>query len=116
MEQALDAAKKYKADGGRQLAYGVCFENTKIVKFALISIWINTFQCQLQLAGMLEATTVRQKREQNIIYGQNYMVNPPKRVIELLQSCLDASLGRTQLKVSRLISNTEFKSFDYHSS
>lgn len=73
MEHALEAAKRYKADGGRQLAY-----------------------CQLQLAQMLEATAVRQQREQNIIYGQNYIVLPPQRVINLLQSCLDSSLGRSQ--------------------
>merc|ERR1712167_391060 len=49
MEKALCAAEKFKADGGRQLAY-----------------------CQLQLANMLEASKVRKLRSSNIIYGSNY--------------------------------------------
>lgn len=73
MERALEAAKRYKADGGRQLAY-----------------------CQLQLAQMLEAAKVRSLRRQNIIYGGDYFVEPPARCIELLEACLAASLGRSQ--------------------
>ena len=73
MQKALAAAEKFKADGGRQQAY-----------------------CQLQLAGMLEAAKVRKLREDNIIYGTDYRVKPPKRCVELLESCLQASLGRSQ--------------------
>lgn len=73
MEKALIAAEKFKADGGRQLAY-----------------------CQLQLANMLEASKVRKLRSSNIIYGTNYRVAPPTRCISLLEGCLEASIGRSQ--------------------
>lgn len=73
MEKALCAAEKFKADGGRQLAY-----------------------CQLQLANMLEASKVRKLRNSNIIYGSDYRVSPPKRCISLLEGCLEASIGRSQ--------------------
>merc|ERR1711976_389353 len=73
MEKALSAAEKFKADGGRSLAY-----------------------CQLQLANTLEASKVRKLKRMNIIYGNDYRVNPPKRCISLLEGCLEASIGRSQ--------------------
>ena len=73
MEKALLAAERFKADGGRQLSF-----------------------CQLRLADMLEASKVRKLRSRNIIYGTNYKVNAPERCISLLESCLKASVGRSQ--------------------
>jgi len=73
MERALEAAQRYKADGGRQLAY-----------------------CQLQLSQMLENAKVRKLRNKNMIHGSDYVVEPPARCIALLEQCLQASLGRSQ--------------------
>lgn len=70
--RALEAAKKYKADGGKQLAY-----------------------CQLLLAEMLESTKVRKLRNKNMIYGSEYMVAPPTKCLELLKNCLEMAVGRS---------------------
>ena len=78
MEKALSAAEKFKADGGRSLAY-----------------------CQLQLANMLEASKVRKLKRMNIIYGNDYRVNPPKRCISLLEGCLEASIERFKNQKAR---------------
>jgi len=70
--KALEAAEKYKADGGKQLAY-----------------------CQLLLAEMLESTKVRKLRGKNMIYGSDYMVAPPKKSLDLLKNCLEMAVGRS---------------------
>jgi len=72
IERALKAAEKYKADGGKQLAY-----------------------CQLLLSQMLESTKVRNLKSKNMIFGTEYKVKAPSKCITLLTSCLSNSIGRS---------------------
>lgn len=72
LDKALEAASKYKADGGKQLAF-----------------------CQILLSEMLESMKVRKLRQKNMIWGKDYMTSVPKKCHEILESCLEKSTGRS---------------------